>query len=352
MKLLIYPASKEVSAFARFNELITEYEEVSFCIPKGWADDGDDFSKIDGGSFCGVSVRTDMNTEMYSADGVYFANSPIQLRKEYILQKAHQAFQLGKKVYLDSSIESDRSVKSENITCLEGENYKFTAESTSEVCKFPVPVIFVLGAGPFTNKFEVQLALRKYFIKNKYRVTQIGSKRHASFFGFSSLPEAFFKNSLTIREKIIGLNRYFYQKFLQEKPDVMIIGIPGGIMPLSPVRFEELGEIAFLISQAISPDVSIFCSYLMNFTKEYLEKIELVCKYKLNAPISYFVISNTELELSMETRFMQYKTAEFQQIRKMCEQANKMGFRSFCGSDSSDLSELSNCVFQKLVNNF
>lgn len=44
MRLLVYPASREVSGFARYKDLLTEYDEVSLCAPRGWCNEGDDFS--------------------------------------------------------------------------------------------------------------------------------------------------------------------------------------------------------------------------------------------------------------------------------------------------------------------
>ena len=50
--------------------------------------------------------------------------------------------------------------------------------------KISTPVVMVCGISPMTQKFELQLYLRKYFKQHKYSVSQIGSKITSGLFGF------------------------------------------------------------------------------------------------------------------------------------------------------------------------
>ena len=47
MRLMVYPASKEVSALARYRNLIKDFDEVVFVTPNHIAKDGDDFAALD-----------------------------------------------------------------------------------------------------------------------------------------------------------------------------------------------------------------------------------------------------------------------------------------------------------------
>ena len=295
MKLLIYPVSKHVSPLVRYSHLLN-FDQVALCSPKGWCRDSDDFSVFDGGTQTGKQVHTDINHELINADAVYFPESPVQLRLEYLRELVNNVIHLGKQVFLDDESIPGISGKRLNVTILQGEDFipDLIRSNTPEVCKIPVPVIFVMGIGPETNKMIVQLALRQFFLEKGYRISQVGTARLSSFFGFHAFPNIFFSNELSIRE--------------------IIIGLPGGIMPLNSVRYEELGEMAYLISQAVTPDCSVLCSYAVSLTADYINKIKQICQFRLGAPVNNLVISNTDIELSLEDRTMRFPTIGPEQV--------------------------------------
>lgn len=352
MKLLIYPVSKHVSPLVRYGNLLN-FDQVALCAPKGWCRDSDDFSVFDGGIQTGKQVHTDINHELFNADAVYFPKSPVQLRLEYLRELVNNVIHLGKQVFLDDESIPGISGKRLNVTILQGEDFipDLIRSDTPEVCKIPVPVIFAMGIGPETNKMIVQLALRQFFLEKGYRISQVGTARLSSFFGFHAFPNIFFSNELSIREKIIGLNRYLYHKYLLEKPEVMIIGLPGGIMPLNSVRYEELGEMAYLISQAVTPDCSVLCSYAVSLTADYINKIKQICQFRLGAPVNNLVISNTEIELSLEDRTMRFHTIGPEQVLSKCNVTNIGGMRVFRATHTPDLIQMARCVYEELIHN-
>lgn len=351
MNLLIYPTSKNVQALIRYSDLVTKYSKTTLCAPKGWCKENDDFSVFDRGTKTGNLVHTDLDKELSFADAVYFPESPVPLRQKYIQDKIIQAVHLGKFVYLDCGTISEIVQKSLNITVLHGEEFipDLNGMVSPEICKIPIPIVFVMGLGPQTGKFMVQLALRKFFLEKGYRISQVGSSQQSRFFGFNSIPDVFFSKELSIREKIIGLNRYFYTKYISEKPEIMIIGLPGGIMPLSAVRFEELGEMAYLISQAISPDCAILCSYAVNLTNDIIDNIKAICRYRLGVSFTNLVITNTAIELSLETRSIKCDTIDLEKFDEKYKLISANGLKVFDGSNSFELAKLAECVYEELI---
>lgn len=355
MKLMIYPASKEVSAFARYPEMLKEYNEVAFVTPKGWGVHGEDFCSLDGGTETGRRISTDYSAELERSDAVYITDGPIPMPPQFLRAQIEQAVNAGKKVFMDHIPERLKDAPwAGQITLLHGDRTKKLKRvemHDPEIFTIPVPVIFVMGVGPNTNKLEVQLTLRSALQAAGYSTLSIGSKKAATFFGFDALPEAFFDGSLATREKIIALNRYFYRRYAQEKPEVMVIGIPGGIMPLNPIRYEEMGEAAYQISQAVTPDLAVLCLYAHEFSKEYFQQIQALCQYRLNSAVSHMVVSGNSMELTPEVSRCEYATVPKAVVREKCLTKAFDGVELFYALDPEEMKRLGNQAIDQLIHN-
>ena len=147
------------------------------------------------------------------------------------------------------------------------------------------------------------------------------------------------------------LNRTIYRKYLKERPDVMIIGIPGGFMQLNPIRYEEIGDMAYVVSQAVTPDASVLCTYASEFTEEQLEWLKNVCQYRLNAPINNLVIANTVMDISFETQQCDYTTIplEFLKEKKPLQKCDDLNL--FYALDQEEMDALGAAIEEQLANN-
>ncbi len=347
MRLMVYPASKEVSALARHQNLVKDFDEVVFVTPNHIANDGDDFSVLDGGMPTGISVSTSFEEELKRADAVFFAKSYISISEQALQNSMQLAKKEGKKIFSQYNLQDGTPV-------LPGEGLTFaknTYEDMPLICDIPVPVVFVMGAGPHTNKFETQLSLYEYFQKKGYVVSHIGSKSIAGFFGVDFFTEDYCNAQISVRDKIIMLNRAIYRKYLKERPDVMIIGIPGGFMQLNPMRYEEIGDMAYIVSQAVTPDASVLCTYASDFTEEHLEWLKNVCQYRLNAPIKNLVISNTVMDISFETQQCEYTTIPLEYLKEKNPLQQCADLNMFYALDPDDMDALGTAIEDQLASN-
>ena len=178
--------------------------------------------------------------------------------------------------------------------------------------KIETPVIFILGIGEKTHKFHIQLTLRNYFLESGYKVSQVGSRNYCELFGFHSMPEFMYSYSISESSKIILFNNFIKELDILEKPDVIIIGIPGGIMPLNDVFTNKFGIMAYEISQAVTPDAAVFSIYFNNYQNEHFERLITSIRYRLGIHIDFFNMANIffDWDRSRETKRMQYLTVE------------------------------------------
>lgn len=169
-------------------------------------------------------------------------------------------------------------------------------DEIKEERRITVPIVFIAGMTLYTEKFQVQLALRKKLQENDYQVSQIGSKSYSSLFGFHPYP-AFMEGNMNNEQKMVAFQKYVKYLEMKEKPDLILIGIPGGIMAVNKKHHFDFGITAFMIAQAVDADYVIMnMLYSKGYTVEQLEEIKQVCRYRLNFEIDSFHLSNTMID--------------------------------------------------------
>lgn len=157
--------------------------------------------------------------------------------------------------------------------------------------KIEVPVIMIFGVSVCTNKFDVQLYLRKQLSEKGYIVENIGTRIVAEYIGLHKIPDCFFGSGCSEIDKILMFNDYIYS-LISKDADVLIIGVPGGIMPVSPKHCFDYGIYAYEIACACSPDY-VVCSLINGeYTKEFAQEIQQLFKYRFNCQVDAFIISD------------------------------------------------------------
>ena len=174
-----------------------------------------------------------------------------------------------------------------------------------ELQEIPVPVVMVMGLGDNCQKFELQLGLREAFVKSRYKVSQFGTKGYSELWGFEPLPET---PDISMQKKIHIYNDLFYQTVQRESPDVLIIGVPGGIMPIASYANERFGETAMVISHAAKPDIALLSCYFVLPTQEYFDMLRQFARYRLGINEIDFHISNTNLIPDNDNRALSFLT--------------------------------------------
>lgn len=300
-KLLVYPGSPETEVFMQYKLLLREVDKVILAGPKGWHTPG---------HYSNHKPLPSFEEVLPECTRVLFLETEPRLQDFIYEQKLKLALHNKKDICIAGSPEflKNIDIPSHMLCRVENEefNCQFDKNNVEPIYEIPVPVIYVLGLGPNTGKFNVQLVLRNFFLRKGYSIAQVGSKVFSSFFGFSPFPSVFEDQKLSIHQRIVAFNRYVYKKYTREKPDVMIIGIPGGIFPINSVMFEDMGEKAFLACQAVRPDSAVLCSYAHPFNSEYIGEIRQICKYRLNFNLRYFAVSATSISILPDTQKSEY----------------------------------------------
>ncbi len=308
-KITVYPYDSAFTPIVRHKTLLGELEIAHLVSPFSFGYCGKDAGAADRGPDTGLIVEEDFSECIKDSDYVLFV--PTEVKYDYeqmIVPKLEEAINAGKNIIMSIKLAKERcdeiSRKCEEKNTLfyylrlkDWESIKLDPPelSSHRLNRIDTPVVFVMGDGERTGKFETQLALREFFLKEGYKVSQIGSRDYCELLGFRSAPGFLFEPRLEM-EKIFLFNEYVKNIELYEKPDVIIIGIPGSIMALNKSNSTYCGITAFEISNAISPDATVFCMYDISWDIKYYEELKQVMKHKFGFEPDAFVMSNTRID--------------------------------------------------------
>jgi len=122
-----------------------------------------------------------------------------------------------------------------------------------------IPIVGVIGQGKHCGKFENQLLLKRTLEKD-YATVTVSSNALGSLFGCYTMPP-FLHGNIPFQEKILKFN-YFIRKLSGiGKPDVVVLGIPEGMMTFNRHEFHHFAEYPLVVTKAVDIDMVILCLY-------------------------------------------------------------------------------------------
>jgi|GEM_PF-1407420 len=313
-KLIFFPCCYENISIIRYRTFLTRYELVAAIVPKGRYLNGKDASAIDGGEYTGFELSDDFEAKVLGCDTVLFLEGlSVKYLNSYV-EKIKLSQQLGKQVVIMEDLNR----------VLEGQGYAFDGIQvlgdnhidyvnylnrglTEGIYSMNVPVISILGLGRHCSKFNIQLDLGAYFNQTGYKVLQLGTKKISELFGFKALPNFLYNNSLSVTERVLAFNHYLYHLSQIESPDLIIVGYPGGILPIDELHHNDYGTLPFILSNALQTDIGVLSLYYNpGITEAYLREFQQCCKYRFNIPVNYFHISNSQYLIDDNNKQLSY----------------------------------------------
>ena len=276
-------------AVARNSSLLHEYVIEKMLTPSFLGLGGVDISKVDGGNYAGLEV-TDYSAGLLSGFDTLFIDYDENMGASSIYSEViDNAKEIGLEIII--------SRKYRNVFGQEPITWPSNAplvESSDEhrLYEIPIPIITILTQGARTDQFATELALRKHFIEEGYNVSQIGSYEASQFFGFHELPN-FLYEQRDAYEKTLRFNRYVAGLVSREKPHVIIIGVPTGIMKYNNKLLEGLGFLPYIVCNAVRADILTLCMYHLDYEKIFYDETSQYGNYHFGTPIDFYCVANT-----------------------------------------------------------
>ncbi|AUS24563.1 TIGR04066 family peptide maturation system protein [Paenibacillus sp. P2(2022)] len=335
-KLIIFPFDYETIALVRNLNLLGSYGEVVLISFQGSGMIGKDACVVDKGQVTGLIVKpvSCLEQELESCDDILLVQSNFKLDvAEVYLPVIKKAGQLGKKVMFNFTLPDSCM---ELIQPGEEHGYKLILKNTfdvrtehisppdpsSAIHDFFTPVLFVIGLNERTHKLNLQLNIRQKLEAQGYQVSQVTSNGCGELIGAHSFPQFMFEGGMTETQKIIMFNRYLKKIEQSEKPDLILVGIPGGIVPFNNTFTNYFGVTSFLASRAVRPDGLICCLHYDEYNLKYLEHVKQYMENRFSSSLLGYALSNNVFDsyssssvnlqyASVNPRFVEEKKQEF-----------------------------------------
>lgn len=279
-KALLFPYDISLLHMAVNRKNIKEYDITNIASIKSWGYCGKD-AGANLNINTGIKVSDDFNRELAEVETVIFADTNIPLEYDLICRYSEQIRGADKEIL-------DIRRKTKKITT---PNDSLDYDEIPQIRDVNKPVVLIVGTGVNTGKFDTQFYAREAFLNAGYKVSQIGSKSYCELWGFHSFPD-FMTGTLNGAEKIIKFNQYVNYIVNSEDPDVVIIGVPGGIVPISSKMFDDFGLMNYMVSNAIKPDYVILNTGFVDYNKQYIETMVNALKHKFDYDVDSVFLSN------------------------------------------------------------
>jgi peptide maturation system protein (TIGR04066 family) len=304
MRTLVYPYDEDFEAVIKYGDFIETMEIREILSPVGW---GLQNKKVGEN----IPIKTNINAVNWERIDALLLIDTIRtnLHINEILEVVKLSAKFVQKIILNRDIDEKSYACIEDICSNEKvalidvrRQTQLRVSDNKQLKSIYTPVIVVAGMGECCNKLEVQMFIKRYLNKLDYNVCVVSSRKNMEIVGLHSFPTFIYGNQIDESEKIIGFNHYIKELEIEENPDIILIGIPGSIMPISEKHSEFFGVFAFEVFNAIKSDMLLFCIHNNIYTNEYFEELKKLCKYRYQADIDAIIISNHSYDsLSLQT---------------------------------------------------
>lgn len=185
------------------------------------------------------------------------------------------------------------------MSLMQFDEIEIDKQMTERIFPIKTPIIFVFGIFENTDKLYTELYIHQYFKDKGIQIKSILSRINGMEINDCySFPEFILNNKYSDNQKIIMFNHYIRRMELKMNPDVILVGIPGEIMPLDEKHFGHFGITPYLISNAVKCDYAVLQAFNNLCDKTYINGLKEICNSKFAIEIDACCISHTVLDFS------------------------------------------------------
>lgn len=300
----IYPYSRCFAPYLRHIEHFKLFNVVAAVTPGKWAKDKCDAGYIDSGEEIGIPLSTDFDFWLSKCDTIIWANYEYYENYDFfeaVLLRIKKAMSVGKNIVCFEELSSEDESDLRKIA--EANNVMFVykhGDSDLDNCanisdKSNVPIISILSMAENCLKFDAELSFYRMLCDKGYKVALVSSKNNAELLGIHSFPSFMFSRHYSEMEKINLFSNYVKSITFYQRPDVIIIGIPGGMIPFNKIHDMHYGITAYEVLSIIKPDYTLVNVWMDYLSKTIIDDLVNICRYRYGIKMNAIGVSNTSI---------------------------------------------------------
>lgn len=293
---VVYPMDREYIALFRYQKLIDKYETLIPISPNGYGFTNKDVGIIDKGTILGTIISSDFEEAINQVQDVIFTRYSSE-----IINKMVYAVHNNNNIVCLFALDKEE----ENIIYAECLKYNVTftnfaseetidkekSYATEAIKEIKTPVLVVCGLSEKTQKFDIQLFVRELLEKEGYKISQIGSRTYSKLFNMYNFPSYMLEKN-DEQDKIHYFNKFVKEIELKETPDLIIIGVPGGVMPYDKDHANGFGVLNYLVSNAVNVDYTMLSLAYNDYDEGFFQYLNEFMKYRYDYSKIKFHLSN------------------------------------------------------------
>lgn len=318
--VLIYPFGKEAEPIVNHFKQLNNIYPVCLVGLNGW-DDGRRHYYAEGEEIP-LIYEFEYGYKHYDPNVIWFTDFRRELEFEvYYLPFIRLAVADGKEIITSTEI---KKIISSYITNDEIRYYdaEISTNQEREVGNFlrqiNTPVIYICGLYEGVGKFELQLMILKELRRRKISAVQIGTREAALEFGIYNIPLYMTNKAIVDKKKVLMLNEYLKELEENEKPELIVMGIPGELYSPSLKYVAGCGFLALDCFYATQPDILIVALPFENYSQNDLVQMSESIERKFGTKVDVFVRTNKrflieETELQEKSSYLTIDNKELNQ---------------------------------------
>ena len=331
-KVIIYPYSFEFTPILRYYLQDLGYDEVVLVSPKSWSLTDKDAASADGGIPINIVVNDTITAEhIHDRDTTIiipeFKNDLISNKVENVICNA-----------LENGLEVI-CLNEFNTTVIDNwkkyRKFKYYCEheildcdkniSLEKKAITSIPIIGICGLVNNINKFDVQIMLNRFLSRKGIRISNITSKRFGKYLNYHTIPYKILIAEGDYEVKINIIKQYIEEIINVEKPEVIIVELPGGIMPYDDYITNNFGYLHSIFFNALSFDYICLNIPFCTPSKAYINELKMIMRYRYNTPLDAVCMSNRSIDKNTISLFgyPDWNIFDFSYIEEKLEVLNK-----------------------------
>lgn len=328
-KLGIFPIAYDLLILLKYKELLQEEEIHAISSFKE-----DVYLKDLENEFGEITVTADIEKFLKGVDTILLLDNENEFSLTKYKRIYSDALVQQKKILVSTKLYSElRQEKKSNVQFLEKKGVEETELKVHELYDNPLPVIAVCGMGKHCSKFETMLLTLKVLKASKYQALVIGSNPLLPLVGGYVLPQYLYSEHISLENKIYKLSADLYQLQKEENADVILIEMPGGIMPVGTWDYNHFSEIPMVISSALKIDVGILNTYVPVQQGEVkFQLLKEFCDCKYGVPLEAMCMARQRVEYDPYIRKCNYLNLDDETYNNLYER--------YCETDMVSLNNL------------